>query len=73
MTTLGVARETGSVIWFTENLMNLRDSQQRLTASWRAQEDVTVTAPGGGDAPGRWLMAADFGGHEFDGPSGCPG
>ena len=54
-----------NVIWSTENLMNLRDSQARLASSWIVQEAVTVTAPGGGDAPGRWEMLGDFGGHDL--------
>lgn len=36
--------------------MDLRDSQTRLTSSWSIRESVKVTAPGGGDAPGRWLL-----------------
>ena len=46
----------GSVIWSTVNLMDLRDEQTRLTSSWSIKESVKVTAPGGGDAPGRWLL-----------------
>ena len=46
----------GSVIWSTDNIMDLRDSQTRLTTAWEAKESVKVTAPGGGDAPGRWLL-----------------
>ena len=46
----------GGVIWSTVNLMDLKDTQTRLTSSWSIKEAVTVTAPGGGDAPGRWLL-----------------
>ena len=46
----------GSVIWSTVDIFDLRDSQTRLTPSWSVKESVTVTAPGGGDAPGRWLL-----------------
>ena len=52
----GRTRRDLEVIWSTVNLMDLRNSQTRLTPSWRVAEAVTVTAPGGGDAPGRWVM-----------------
>ena len=52
----GRTTKGGSVIWSTANIMDLRDSQTRLTSSWEIKESVTVTAPGGGDAPGRWLL-----------------
>ena len=43
-------------IWSTRNLMNLILDFRRLTPSWQAMQGVTVTAPGGGDAPGRWAF-----------------
>ncbi len=46
----------GRVIWSTANLMDLRDSQTRLTSGWSIKESVKVTALGGGNAPGRWLL-----------------
>ena len=52
----GRTTKSGSTIWSTVDLMDLRDSQTRLTADWEAKESVKVTAPGGGDAPGRWLL-----------------
>ena len=52
----GRATKGGSVIWSTKNLMDFKDSQTRLTSSWSVKESVKVTAPGGGDAPGRWLL-----------------
>ena len=44
------------VIWSTVGLMDLRSTQIRLTPDWKIKESVTVTAPGGGAAPGRWLL-----------------
>ena len=55
----------GSVIWSTGDLMDLTDNWRRLTSGGTVQQWVTVTAPGGGDAPGRWVMAADLGGHDL--------
>ncbi len=52
----GRTTKSGSTIWSTVNLMDLRDSQTRLTSSWEIKESVKVTAPGGGNAPGRWLL-----------------
>ncbi len=60
---IGRAIRDGTVIWSTGNLMNLTDSQQLLTSSWQIQEAVTVTAPGGGNAPGRWLLTNTDDGH----------
>ena len=48
--------KNGSLVWSTANLMDLRATQTRLTSSWSVRESVNVTAPGGGDAPGRWLL-----------------
>ena len=48
----------GSVIWSTVDVMDLKDSQTKLTSNWSIRESVTVTAPGGGDAPGRWLWTS---------------
>ncbi len=62
---LGRDVREGSAIWSTEDLMKLQDSQGRLAGNlvgvWDVRGDVTVTAPGGGDAPGRWVMAQDLG------------
>ena len=64
---LGRVVKDGSAIWSTGRLMNLADSQTRLTSSWQINEAVTVTAPGGGDAPGRWLLTNTDDGHgNFD-------
>ena len=52
----GRTMKGGRVIWSTGRLMNLRETQQRLTSRWQVNEAVTVTAPGGGNAPGRWLL-----------------
>jgi len=52
----GRGMKAESVIWSTVDLLDLRDSQTRLTSDWSIKESVTVTAPGGGDAPGRWLL-----------------
>ena len=52
----GRTTKGGSVIWSTVNIMDLRDVQTRLTSSWAIKESVKVTAPGGGNAPGRWLL-----------------
>ena len=52
----GRAAKGGSLIWSTGPVMDLRDSQTKLTSNWSIKESVTVTAPGGGDAPGRWLL-----------------
>ncbi len=52
----GRGTKAGSVIWSTVDNLDLRDSQERLSSSWSVKESVTVTAPGGGNAPGRWLM-----------------
>ena len=52
----GRTSKSGSLVWSTVNLMDLRDEQTRLTSSWSIKESVKVTAPGGGDAPGRWLL-----------------
>ena len=59
----GRTTKSGSTIWSTAGIMDLRDSQTRLTSSWEVKESVKVTAPGGGNAPGRWLLATtgDFG------------
>ena len=48
--------KNGSLVWSTVNLMNLRHTQTKLTDSWSIRDSVKVTAPGGGDAPGRWLL-----------------
>ena len=48
--------KAGSVIWSTVDLFDLTYSWARLTPSWSVHESVTVTAPGGGNAPGRWLL-----------------
>ena len=56
---IGRGIKSGSVIWSTVDTMDLRSSQTRLTSSWAVAEAVTVTAPGGGDAPGRWVMVGD--------------
>ena len=48
--------KNGSLVWSTVNLMNLRHTQTKLTDSWSIRDSGTVTAPGGGDAPGRWLL-----------------
>ena len=56
----------GELVWSTEDLMDLRDSQTRLTADWEAKESVKVTAPGGGDAPGRWLLTNTDDSNNFD-------
>ena len=52
----GRGTKAENVIWSTVATMDLRDSQTKLTSSWEIKESVTVTAPGGGDAPGRWLL-----------------
>ena len=52
----GQGSKFGSPIWTTNRMMDLRDSQDKLTSSWSIKESVKVTAPGGGDAPGRWLL-----------------
>ena len=52
----GRGTKAGSVIWSTVGTMDLRDNQTRLTSSWSIKESVKVTAPGGGNAPGRWLL-----------------
>ena len=46
----------GSVIWSTANLMDMRTSWTRLTSDWSVNNSAQVTSPGGGDAPGRWLV-----------------
>ncbi len=48
--------KNGSLVWSTVNLMNFRHTQTRLTSGWSIKDSGTVTAPGGGDAPGRWLL-----------------
>ena len=48
----------GSVLWSTDGVMDLRLNATRLTSSWTIAEAVTVTAPGGGDAPGRWAIVS---------------
>ncbi len=53
---VGRTEKDGSAIWSTGRLMYVTTSQTRLTSSWQIGEAVTVTAPGGGDAPGRWLF-----------------
>ncbi len=54
----GRTRKGGSAIWSTGRLMDLIEGQTRLTSAWSIKESVTVTAPGGGDAPGRWLLTS---------------
>ncbi|MYE39167.1 MAG: hypothetical protein F4X27_02925, partial [Chloroflexi bacterium] len=49
----------GKPVWSTASAFDLRNSQTILTSSWSVAEAVTVTAPGGGDAPGRWVMRTD--------------
>ena len=48
--------KNGSLVWSTVNLMDMRNSWTRLTSSWSVKQSAKVTAPGGGDAPGRWLL-----------------
>ncbi len=60
---IGRTVKDGGVIWSTGALMNLTDTQQLLTSSWQINEAVTVTAPGGGDAPGRWVLTNTEDGH----------
>ena len=52
----GRISKNGSLVWSTVNLMDLRNTWTRLTSSWSFKQSVNVTAPGGGDAPGRWLL-----------------
>ena len=52
----GRISKSGSLVWSTVNLMDLRSSWTRLTSSWSIKLSGNVTAPGGGDAPGRWLL-----------------
>ncbi len=53
----GRAIEDESVIWSTGELMRVAESFARLSADWTYTRAVTVTAPGGGNAPGRWALA----------------
>ena len=55
-----IGRDTraGRVIWSTDGIMDLKDSQVELTSStWSAaREDLTVTGPNGGPLPGSFTM-----------------
>ena len=64
----GRTSKGGSLVWSTVDLMDLRDTQTRLTSSWSIKHSVKVTAPGGGDAPGRLLLTNpdDSAGGNFD-------
>ena len=53
----GRAIEDESVIWSTGEVMRVAESFARLSADWTYTRAVTVTAPGGGNAPGRWALA----------------
>ncbi len=59
--------KNGSLVWSTVNLMDMRNTWTRLTSSWSVKQSVRVTAPGGGDAPGRWLLTdTDDSANSFD-------
>ena len=63
----GRTTKGGSVIWSTSGLMKLVDDWRHLTSGGTVQQAVTVTAPDGGDAPGRWLLTNTDDGHgNFD-------
>ena len=57
-TRVGVSRKMGSLVWSTVNLMDTRSTWTRLTSGWSVKLSVRVTAPDGGDAPGRWLLTS---------------
>ena len=54
---LGRVVKDGSVVWSTSNVMEVAESFRSLTTSWTVTRAVTVTAPDGGNAPGRWVLA----------------
>ena len=58
----------GSVIWSTDDILEFTSKQSELTSSWSIAEAVTVTAPDGGNAPGRLVIRS--GGYDsFDAPN----
>ena len=54
---LGRDAKEGGIIWSTSKVMGLAETFDRLSTSWTLNRAVTVTAPGGGNAPGRWTLA----------------
>ena len=48
----------GSVFWSTHDLMDLEIKWSKLAPGWSVGVSGKVTAPGGGDAPGRWLLTS---------------
>ncbi len=55
----GRVYRNGTILWSTAEVMDLRISMTRLTSSWEVAEAVTVTAPGGGNAPGSWAIVSE--------------
>ena len=58
---LGRIKKDGDIIWSTDRVMLLAEAFNKLSTSWTTQSAVTVTAPDGGNAPGRWTLASTDG------------